>query len=157
MFKTLIHRPHWRQVIICLMPYLLLTAGLFYASTCSIVIIHELCLVSGFLCMLWTFYQFFYYMKLEYIITGEQIIFLHGVFYYTTDYIELYRVVDYRQTRSVIQQLAYIKTVTFSSGDRNMNELDIIGVKENEDVISEIRNRVEYNKRRKGIYEITNR
>ena len=107
--------------------------------------------------MVWTFYQFFWYMKLEYIITDEQIIFLHGVFYYTTDYMELYRVVDYQQTRSLIQQLTRIKTVTLLSGDRNMRALDIIGVKEQEDMIQEIRNRVESNKRRKGIYEITNR
>lgn len=38
-----------------------------------------------------------------------------------------------------------------------MNRLDIIGVRETENIVSEIRNRVEYNKRMKNIYEITNR
>ena len=38
-----------------------------------------------------------------------------------------------------------------------MNRLDIIGVRETENIVSEIRNRVEYNKRMKSIYEITNR
>lgn len=33
----------------------------------------------------------------------------------------------------------------------------MIGIKETDDVVSEIRMRVEFNKRRKGIYEITNR
>ena len=157
MFKTLIHRPDWRQVIICLTPYLFVTVMLLYFSSFHIFFLHELCLYAGFAALVWTFYQFFWYMKLEYIITDEQIICLHGVFYYTTDYMELYRVVDYQQTRSLIQQLTRIKTVTLLSGDRNMRTLDIIGVKEQEDMIQEIRNRVESNKRRKGIYEITNR
>ena len=35
--------------------------------------------------------------------------------------------------------------------------VNMIGIKEADDVVSEIRMRVEFNKRRKGIYEITNR
>ena len=35
-------------------------------------------------------------------------------------------------------------------------KLDIYGVKERLDVVRIIRERVEYNKKRKGIYEITN-
>lgn len=41
--------------------------------------------------------------------------------------------------------------------DRTNPQLDIYGVKEKLDVVKIIRERVEYNKRRKGIYEITNR
>ena len=69
----------------------------------------------------------------------------------------LYRVVDYQQNRTFLQQLLGLKTITILSGDRNMNRLDIIGVRETENIVSEIRNRVEYNKRMKSIYEITNR
>ena len=36
-------------------------------------------------------------------------------------------------------------------------DVDIYGVKERLDVVRIIRERVEYNKKRKGIYEITNR
>ena len=70
---------------------------------------------------------------------------------------ELYRVVDYQQNRSLLQQLLGLKTVTILSGDRNMRRLDIIGVCEDENIVGEIRKRVEYNKRMKSIYEITNR
>ena len=38
-----------------------------------------------------------------------------------------------------------------------MRRLDIIGVCEDENIVGEIRKRVEYNKRMKSIYEITNR
>jgi hypothetical protein len=38
-----------------------------------------------------------------------------------------------------------------------MPRLDLIGMRERLDVVGEIRIRVEWNKTRKGIYEITNR
>ena len=94
---------------------------------------------------------------MRYVVTDEQLIFLHGVFQRSTDYMELYRVVDYQQNRTFLQQLLGLKTITILSGDRNMNRLDIIGVRETENIVSEIRHRVEYNKRMKSIYEITNR
>ena len=107
--------------------------------------------------LLYLAYQFFYLTGMRYVVTDEQLIFLHGVFRRSTDYMELYRVVDYQQNRTFLQQLFGLKTITILSGDRNMNRLDIIGVRETENIVSEIRNRVEYNKRMKNIYEITNR
>jgi hypothetical protein len=65
--------------------------------------------------------------------------------------------VDYKQHRSLPQQIFGLKTVTIYSGDRNNSVVNMIGIKEADDVVSEIRMRVEFNKRRKGIYEITNR
>ena len=50
-----------------------------------------------------------------------------------------------------------IKTVSIYSGDRTNPRLDIYGIRERIDVVSVIRERVEYNKRSKGVYEITNR
>jgi hypothetical protein len=50
-----------------------------------------------------------------------------------------------------------IKTVSIYSGDRTNPRLDIYGIRERTDVVSVIRERVEYNKRSKGVYEITNR
>ena len=55
------------------------------------------------------------------------------------------------------QQLFGLKTVTIYSGDRNNVKLDMIGIKASNDIVSEIRCRVEFNKKNKGIYEITNR
>lgn len=90
-------------------------------------------------------------------ITSEQLIIQHGVLNRTSDYIELYRVVDFCENRSIMEQLFGLKTVGVFSGDRTNPQLDIYGVKEKLDVVKIIRERVEYNKRRKGIYEITNR
>ena len=87
----------------------------------------------------------------------HELITLHGVLSHSTDYIELYRVVDYRQHQSLPQQLFGLKTITIYSGDRNNPQLDMVGIKARVDIVSEIRKRVEFNKKRKGIYEITNR
>ncbi len=94
---------------------------------------------------------------MEYIITSDQIIFLHGVVSHSTDYMELYRVTDYQQQQSLMQQLTGLKTVVIYSGDRNTPVMNIIGMKVKIDVVKEIRKRVEYNKQMKHIYEITNR
>ena len=60
-------------------------------------------------------------------------------------------------TIDAMQQICGLKTVTIYSGDRSTPKLDIIGVKNDLDLVSLVRERVELNRRRKGIYEITNR
>lgn len=72
-------------------------------------------------------------------------------------FVELYRVVDFSENRGIVEQLFGLKTVSIFSGDRSNPKLDIFGINERIDVVGIIRKRVEYNKQRKGIYEITNR
>ena len=57
---------------------------------------------------------------------------------------ELYRVIDYQQHRSLMQQLTGLKTVIIYSGDRNTPVMELVGMKEKDDVVGEIRRRVEY-------------
>ena len=102
-------------------------------------------------------YGCLYLHKLSYIITSEQLIIQHGVLIRKSDYIELYRVVDFSENRGIVEQLFGLKTVSIFSGDRSNPKLDIFGIRERIDVVGIIRERVEYNKQRKGIYEITNR
>lgn len=100
--------------------------------------------------------KFIYMFRMVYVITPEQIILLKGVLSYSTDYVELYRVVDYKQYRTFWQQVFGLKDVIIYSGDRNNPKVIMTGVRENVDVVSEIRMRVEFNKKRRGIYEFTN-
>ena len=69
---------------------------------------------------------------------------------------ELYRVVDFQEHQSLMQQLCGLKTVCIFSTDRNTPRLDLTGMRGKNDIVPLIRGRVEYNKRKKGIYEITN-
>ena len=102
-------------------------------------------------------YGCLYLSKLRFIISAEQLIVQHGIFHRTSDYIELYRIVDFSKSRDLLEQFFGLKTICIYSGDRTNPKLDIYGVREKLDVVGIVRERVEYNKRRKGIYEITNR
>lgn len=149
-------RPHWLQFVIdetkvflCLIVCLVIAMGFDFTY-------HKwFYLLAGFfgfvlLCKL------AYLMRMEYIITAEQIIICKGILVHSTDYVELYRVIDYQQKRSFFQQLLGLKDVTIYSGDRNNPKVTMSGVREDLDVVYEIRQRVEFNKRRRGIYEFTN-
>ena len=118
---------------------------------------HEYFIFGGVVLCLYLLSRLVALMRTEYIITGEQLIILQGVLTQSVNYVELYRVVDYQEHRSLPQQMGGLKTVTIYSGDRNNPEVNIKGIKADLALVSEIRVRVEYNKHRKGIYEFTNR
>lgn len=156
---TLILKPHWRQFCIAQLHLVVVMVAciITYCTTnlwhwCAILLLLMAAALATYL-----LYAMADLMRLSYTITKEQIIIQHGVFVHATDYIELYRVVDYQQSRTLMQQLTGLMTVKILSGDRNTPILNIIGMKKEWNVIREIRKRVEYNKQKKGIYEITNR
>lgn len=109
------------------------------------------------LLILYLIYQWIFLLRSRFIVTDEQLIHRYGVFTRQADYIELYRVVDFKEHSSFLQQLAGLKTVIVYSGDRTHTCLKIPGLEQNFRLVDYIRERVERNKRRKGIYEITNR
>ena len=156
-FKTIRLRPHVLQYVICLMPSMLMCGLFFFLCRLRNFPFTELCLALSLFILCYIIFRIMYLSCMEYVITSEQLIFHHGVLVRSTDYMELYRVVDYQQNSTLAQQLLGLKTISILSGDRNMPRLDLIGMRERIDVVGEIRIRVEWNKTRKGIYEITNR
>lgn len=81
---------------------------------------------------------------------------IRGVFSRHTDYIELYRVVDYSESQTFLQKLWRVKTVCIISTDKSDSTMQMYGVKASLDIVRLIRNRVEKCKQEKRIYEITN-
>lgn len=156
-FKVLILKPHWMQFSINQLHWLILCIIAFTAYSCFHFLLSVIFLYLGFAILLYLLYQVVYLARMEYVVTSDQIIFLHGVISHETDYMELYRVIDYQQHRSLMQQLTGLKTVVIYSGDRNTPVMHIIGMKDEVDVVKEIRKRVEYNKLNKHVYEITNK
>ena len=114
-------------------------------------------LVFSLLFSLCLLYRFIYLRSIRYHIGSEQLICEHGVFQRSVNYMELYRVVDFAEHQTLIQQLCGLKSVTVLSMDRTTPKLEMTGISNSYDVVSVIRTRVETNKRRKGVYEITNR
>ena len=92
----------------------------------------------------------------KWIIGNETLCTIKGVFARHTDYIELYRIVDYKESQTLLQRLMGIKTVTVFSTDRSDAMMDMRGVPADEDVIGYMRDKVEKCKIDKRIYEITN-
>ena len=90
-------------------------------------------------------------------ITNDKICRKHGVLTRETDYIELYRVVDYRETQSFLQRLFRIKTVVIISTDKSDPNMLIKGVPAKADLVEYTRKLVEQNKKQNHVYEITNR
>lgn len=154
---TKIIRPHLLQFVIDkLHLFLLLAVCVLYCGLEDMIFCDFVkgvaLLLAIFLC-----YGCIYLLCSKFIITDEQLIYERGVFTRNSDFIELYRVVDFKEYRSFLQQLAGLKTVVVYSGDRTHSRLVIPGVHHREALVKLIRDRVEYNKKRKGVYEITNR
>ena len=156
-FKIITLRPHWSQYIISQGVAFIISCALFLVAGHESITYKTPFIVLGVIMTCIMLYGCLYIHKIRYIITSEQLIIQRGVLTRTSDYIELYRVVDFSENRDVLEQLFGLKTVWIFSGDRTNPKLDIYGIKEKIDVVGIIRTRVEYNKRRKGIYEITNR
>lgn len=81
---------------------------------------------------------------------------IRGVFSRYTDYIELYRVVDYSESQTFLQKLWKVKTVSIISTDKTDSTMKMYGVKASFALVRLIRDRVEKCKHEKRIYEITN-
>lgn len=156
-FRTIFLQPHWLQFIINELPSILFTGSCLIIGGIDEIPFAHLFLIVAVVLSLRLLYVFVYLRRMEYRINGEQLIMEHGVFTRRNDYLELYRIVDFNEHRTILQQICGLKTITIYSGDRSNPKLAIIGVKNDLDLVSLIRERVEYNKQRKGIYEITNR
>ena len=156
-FNIITLRPHWGQYIISQGFMFLVSLVLFLVAGHDAITFKMPFLVLGTVTMLMTLYGCLYLSKLQYVISAEQLIIQQGVFHRTSDYIELYRIVDFSEQRDILEQFFGLKTISIYSGDRTNPKLDICGVQEKVDVVGIIRDRVEYNKQIKGVYEITNR
>ena len=156
-FNIITLRPHWGQYIISQGFMFLVSLVLFLVAGHDAITFKMPFLVLGTVTMLMTLYGCLYLSKIQYVISAEQLIVQQGVFHRTSDYIELYRIVDFSEQRDILEQFFGLKTISIYSGDRTNPKLDICGVQEKADVVGIIRERVEYNKQIKGVYEITNR
>ena len=130
--------------------FLLITLAIFVFIFSKYIREHELLkFISGTILVLLIFIIFYRYISMLKI--------YQGVLSKRINYIELYRVYDYEEKQSFIQSLINNTNIYIYSGDKSTPELLMNGLKANSDIIQTIRNRVEEQKKKKGIYEFTNR
>lgn len=156
-YPTLNYRPDPLQFLVDDLPWVVLAlAGMLFGGL-QVPWLHDLILgLSGFLA-LHLLYKYLLMRQAVYIITDEILAWHHGIIERSVEYIELYRIIDYRERHTFMQQLFGLKTVIIYSGDRTMPQLKIPGITTDCNLVETIRERVEYNRTRKPIYEISNR
>ena len=140
-FNIITLRPHLGQYIISQGFMFLVSLVLFLVAGHDAITFKMPFLILGSVTMLMMLYGCLYLSKLQFIISAEQLIVQHGVFQRTSDYIELYRIVDFCEQRDIMEQLFGLKTISIYSDDRTNPKLDIYGVKEKLDVVGIIRER----------------
>ena len=95
-------------------------------------------------------------VSVRWLVGEEMLCRVCGVFSKQTDYIEMYRITDYREHQSYLQRLLGVKTVTIYSTDLSDSVSSIVGVPADLDLAGIIRKNVEKCKKEKRIYEIAN-
>lgn len=154
--RNIVLRPHTGQFVIDELPLMAIcAAGLVYGGIEDMPLGTMATFVSLFLLLVLA-YRFACLRRIRYRVGREQLVSEHGLLCRKVNYMELYRIIDFQEHQSLMQQLCGLKTVSLLSTDRSSPRLDLIGIRYENDIVSLIRERVEYNKRKKGIYEITN-
>ena len=146
--KTIVIHPHTGQFVINELPTLVLCGTVWVYGGMEGLPLTAIATVIALMLSLLLLYRYLYLRRIRYCIGTEQLVSEYGIIRRKVDYMELYQ--------SLLQQFCGLKTVSILSMDRNTPRLDLIGIFHRDDLVSIIRERVETNKRKKGIYEITN-
>lgn len=154
--RNIVLQPHAGQFVIDELPTLVLCCAAWVYGGMEGMPLRMLAIPVAVLFSLILLYRYTYLRRIRYRIGAEQLISEHGLIQRKTDYMELYRIVDFQEHQSLLQQLFGLKTVRILSMDRNTPCLDLTGIRRRDEIVAVIRERVETNKRKKGIYEITN-
>src|SRR5574344_213960 len=102
-YRTIILQPHWMQFVINELPMLIITSVAFIAGGMDEMPLANLCLIIAGLLAVRLLYTFIYLRRIECRINEEQLIMNHGVFTRKSDYLELYRIVDFNEHRILRQ------------------------------------------------------
>lgn len=144
-FQSIVLQPHAGQFVIDELPAIVLCCAAWVYGGMEGLPLTALAVSVAALLALVLLYRFIYLRRTRYHIGSEQLISRHGVLSRKTDYMEQYRIVDFVEHQNLMQQLCGLKTVRIFSMDRNTPRLDLVGIRHNFDVVTLIRERVEYN------------
>ena len=95
-------------------------------------------------------------VNVKWVVEKETLRRIKGILSKQTDYIEMYRITDFRESQSLLQRIMGVKTVTVYTTDRSDDVTDITGVPADVNLIGIIRENVEKCRKEKRIYEIAN-
>jgi len=109
--------------------------------------------VAGLVSLLLLAYilHYLYIKSIVYTVTEEQILFKRGIFTIKTDYIELYRVLDFAVVRSFLLRFIGGMTFTIETTDKSHPVFKFTGIP-NTDLDHFLRGLVEENRARKNVF-----
>ncbi|MFL0096130.1 PH domain-containing protein [Tenacibaculum maritimum] len=115
----------------------------------------EVKLLGGFFAIVIFFkaiHGYLYYRLMVYELYPDRMVFKKGVFSIKTDFLELYRVKDYKIYQSFFMRIFSIQTIVLITSDKSNPIIEIKGVKKN-NIANVIRKQVEQLRKIKGVRE----
>lgn len=104
--RNILLRPHTGQFVIDELPLMFVCmAGLVYGGMEGLPLSSMARIVSLFL-LLVLLYRFIYLRRIRYRVGEEQLVSEHGIFIRRVDYMELYRIVTFKNTRASCNRFA---------------------------------------------------
>lgn len=121
-FNIITLRPHWAQYIISHGLKFLVSMVLLLVAGHGAITFKAPFLILGTITTLMMLYGCLYLCKLRFIVSSEQLIIQHGIFHRTSDYIELYRIVDFSESRDILEQLVRAKDRQYLQRRQNQSK-----------------------------------
>ena len=132
-------------------PILLISATLIYVSDYFAHYAYMVLLASFIPFILFSYNVLFITSK-RYTIKNEQLTYKRGVLSITEDYLELYRVKDFKVVRTFFMRIIGVMAVTLETSDKSDPIMRIEGI-EKSTIIEDFRNLTELNRRARGVRE----
>lgn len=113
-------------------------------------------IITYVLLIAYLIYRYLFLINISWTISDEQLIYRRGVISIEIDYLELYRIYDYTEYSTFLDRIFHLKNVRIVSTDHTSPSLTIKGINYKEDLLTELRSKVEQRKDQRRIYEIAN-
>jgi len=144
-------KPTFLFAIISSLPILILSGVLLFAAT-YFPIYSEYLFLAAIIPIILFAYSVLLITSKKYTIENEQLIYKSGVFSITEDFLELYRIKDYRVVRSFPFRIINVMAIELETSDKTHPKFIISGIKKSS-ITNDIRALVEENRRARGVRE----
>lgn len=154
--ETIFIRPNWKYYIQKVGWLVLASLTLLFMGGMEGILFKSLWFGGSSITSMLALYEFVFLRKMLFLLTDEQLIIQRGVFQRTNDYVELYRIIDFKEHQNLIGQFLDLKSVFIYSTDRTNPIIEICGVINQSDIVKVMRDRVIYNRSIRNIHEFSN-
>ena len=159
--KEILLRPTFNYWLVKGIPGLLIIAATAFMEPLFVKLfgdytIYILITVPALIFLIMTYNYILWTVCTKWIVDDTKIYIYRGLIKKDIDHIELYRVLDIKETQGLLEQIFGIETVWLYSQDVSDPTLRIFGIKFNKEIIDEINDRVRTQRKLNKILELTN-